>query len=59
MDILRTLNASFFLSTTSQLSSKIGISVLHVPEMNVQSEPISQLPDPACVDVLPALLQKQ
>lgn len=50
MEILRTLNASLFLSTISQLSSKIGITVQHGPKIMLSG----RFSDPAFVNVLHA-----
>lgn len=42
MEILRTLNASLFLSTISQLSSKIGIAVQHSPKTTLSAASLTQ-----------------
>lgn len=42
MEILRPLNASLFLSTISQLSSKIGITVQHGPKTTLLAASLTQ-----------------
>lgn len=43
MEILRNLNASLFLSTISQLSSKIGITVQHGPKITPSAGSLTRL----------------